>query len=596
MKFLKRIRHRLGVLLAVIAVFVAVVLFISARSHFAIKAEATHILDAELLSVGEAVTRSFDTHISKVVNVIDNEGLSRVSGCSPRFHAIARFLVGSLDHVQDIGFITSDGTMECSVLRPTQPVQGFLMPWSLDNPPMTLAVLEDLKLDRRPLALVLNRGLNQRYVVRFAPSILPSNIGSKVIAPYLSYDALLTTGERWIHWDSPVLVQQHISPIVQWLLADPDAPIRYEKSIGSNSFPITVLVWADGKALLAVYDMLDDGAYGVGILSALTILCLLIVIAWRTQNGELDYNAVFEQGEFVAYYQPVVDMGSGGIIGCEVLLRFRTIDGKIVSPSSFITYAETTGVIMDVTHKLMIRVARELDGLSKDFGDLKVGINLTGKHFEDISVVDDIRSIFENTNTSFEQLVFELTERHPVEDFEMARMVISGIQQLGSSVALDDAGTGHGGFSYLQKLGLDVIKIDKMFVDTFNSDVTTMTIIDIIVELAKSLDMGIIAEGVESEDQVLRLRELGISAAQGFFFSPALPPAKYIDLVRRSEACETMDEKLALFNETRVAPQPDVVLAEPDEDPSEELETEMFPEAPVSSDSKEDAPALAKAS
>lgn len=556
MKFLKRVRHRLSVLLAVIAVFVAVVLFISTRSHFALRADATALLDTELSSIGEIVTRTFDSHIASVVGQIENQGLDRVAGCSPKFHGRSRFLVGSLDHVQDIGFISSDGTMKCSVLRPFQPVQGFLKPWSLDNPPMTLAVLEDVKLERRPLALVINKGLNQRYVVRFAPSILPNELGSKIIGPYLSYDALLSTGDRWIHWSSPDHVKQQISPIVRWLLSS-ESTDRYNKSIESKSFPITVIVGAESEALLAIYDQLDDGAYGVGVLSGLVILCLLIIIAWRTKQTDLDYNAVFEQGEFIAYYQPVVDMGTGSIIGCEVLLRFRTSEGNIVSPSAFIAYAETTGVIMEVTHNLMQRVAQELDDLSKDFGNLKVGINLTGKHFEDISVVDDIRNIFEKTNTSFGQLVFELTERHPVEDFEMARMVISGIQQLGSSVALDDAGTGHGGFSYLQKLGLDVIKIDKMFVDTFSSDVTTMTIIDIIVELAKSLDMGIIAEGVENEDQVERLRDLGISAAQGYYFSPALPPERYIDLVRRSIEAE---DKFALFDETRVHSQPDILV------------------------------------
>lgn len=549
----------MSVLLAVIAVFIAVVLFISARSHFALRSDAIALLDTELSSIGEIVTRSVDSHIATVIGKIDEQGLDRVAGCSPKFYAISRYLVGSLDHVQDIGFISSDGTMKCSVLRPQQPVQGFLKPWSLENPPLTLAVLEDVKLERRPLALVINKGLNERFVVRFAPSILPSELGSKVIGPYLRYDALLTTGDRWIHWSSSDLIQHQISPIVRWLLTSPDNPDRYSKSIDSKSFPITVSVSADSEALMALYDQLDDGVYGVGLLSGLVILCLLIVIAWRTKQTDLDYNAVFEQGEFIAYYQPVVDMGTGGIIGCEVLLRFRTSAGEIVSPSAFIAYAETTGVIMEVTHNLMLRVARELDSLSKDYGHLKVGINLTGKHFEDLSVVDDIQTIFEKTNTSFEQLVFELTERHPVEDFEMARMVISGIQQLGSSVALDDAGTGHGGFSYLQKLGLDVIKIDKMFVDTFSSDVTTMTIIDIIVELAKSLDMGIIAEGVESEDQVERLRDLGISAAQGFYFSPALPPERYIDLVRRSAVAE---DKFVLFNETRVASQPDIFVPE----------------------------------
>lgn len=555
LRFFKRIRQRLLISLAAVAIFAAIALFIYARTSSSLQERAQVNLNRELAAISEMLVATFDQKITEIISKIEQSGLEKVDGCTPGFFSLSRFLVGSLDHIQDIGFISSDGTMQCSALRPSRPVEGFLRAWDLETPAFTLAVLEDVQLERRPLVLIINKGLNQRFVIRFAPTILPASISSTPIRPYLSYDAMLTSGDRWIFVQFTNMRKTPVGPLTRQAFDLRDFPERLNHSAQSENFPIVMSVSSDAEALLVLYDRLGNGVLPVGMLAGVVILALLLIIAWRSGRSESDHATVFDEGEFLAYYQPVVDMGNGSILGCEVLLRFRTKDGRLIQPASFIAYAETTGVIMEVTRNLLSRVASEMDQLSNDFGHLKIGINLTGKHFEDMVVVDEIQEAFGKSHTSFQQLVFELTERHPVQDFEMARMVISGIQELGASVALDDAGTGHGGFSYLQKLGLDVIKIDKMFVDSFGEDVTTMTIIDIIVELAKSLDMGIIAEGVENQDQVNSLRKLGISAAQGYFFSPPLPPERYIQLVRESEAAE---DKFALFDATRISPTKDL--------------------------------------
>jgi sensor c-di-GMP phosphodiesterase-like protein len=113
---------------------------------------------------------------------------------------------------------------------------------------------------------------------------------------------------------------------------------------------------------------------------------------------------------------------------------------------------------------------------------------------------------------------------------DTARKIIAEMQAVGVRVALDDVGTGHGGFAYLQKLGIDIIKIDKMFIDSLGTDDNSTTIVDTMVELADNLGMGIIAEGVETMEQIERLRELGVSAAQGYIFAPPLPAKLFIDL------------------------------------------------------------------
>jgi EAL domain-containing protein (putative c-di-GMP-specific phosphodiesterase class I) len=129
------------------------------------------------------------------------------------------------------------------------------------------------------------------------------------------------------------------------------------------------------------------------------------------------------------------------------------------------------------------------------------------------------------------QLVLELTERQPLDDLDTARRVIASLQELGCKVAIDDVGTGHSGLSYMLKLGADIIKIDKIFIDSIGIDRNSNTIIETLIDLAQNMRMDVVAEGVESFEQVVHLRELGIRAAQGYVFAPPLPASAFLKLV-----------------------------------------------------------------
>jgi EAL domain-containing protein (putative c-di-GMP-specific phosphodiesterase class I) len=146
-----------------------------------------------------------------------------------------------------------------------------------------------------------------------------------------------------------------------------------------------------------------------------------------------------------------------------------------------------------------------------------------------------MKKMFEGSAIAFDQLVLEVTERAPLPDLGEARRVIAMLQELGIKVAIDDVGTGHGGLSYLLKLGVDIIKIDKMFVDAISTERYSQTIIETLVELARSMGMEVIAEGVETFEQVEYLRLKGIHEAQGFVFAPPLPASSYLALVEAME-------------------------------------------------------------
>ena len=150
--------------------------------------------------------------------------------------------------------------------------------------------------------------------------------------------------------------------------------------------------------------------------------------------------------------------------------------------------------------------------------------------------------IFAKSAIKMSQVVLEVTERDPIENFAVTRQIVAALQGLGVRIAIDDVGTGHSGLSYMLKLGVDIIKIDKMFIDSIGTDRNSTTIVETLVDLAHNMRMDVIAEGVENFEQVMYLREIGIRAAQGYVFAPPLPGSAFLKLV---EAMDTLGEGAA---------------------------------------------------
>nr|WP_321459296.1 EAL domain-containing protein [uncultured Cohaesibacter sp.] len=304
-----------------------------------------------------------------------------------------------------------------------------------------------------------------------------------------------------------------------------------ERQASSSRYPISVAVaipfgaaWENFAGVVRVVD-------GLGVLAGGLIMFLFVRLSLRKPDPYVSLEKAIKRKEFVPYYQPILDIQSGRLSGCEVLVRWRKPDGSITSPGHFIDAAEASGLALPMTASLMEQVAEDLSESYGDRPNLKVAINLFNKHFEDLAIVREVEQVFGNSGVRFEQLVLEVTERQPLENLDRARAIISRLQELGVRVALDDAGTGHGGFAYLQKLGMDIIKIDKLFVDTITADAESVPIIDSLSQMAKGMDMVVVAEGVETDEQLDYLRRIGIDEAQGFLFSPALPASAYLKLV-----------------------------------------------------------------
>ncbi|HEY6026612.1 MAG TPA: EAL domain-containing protein, partial [Pseudolabrys sp.] len=258
----------------------------------------------------------------------------------------------------------------------------------------------------------------------------------------------------------------------------------------------------------------------------------LLLLPKRRANDPVSQIAeALKAGEFVPYYQPVVDIRSGQLRGAEVLVRWRKPDGSLVLPGSFIPLAESSGLIQEMTRQLMRKVCVEAGPAIGRRPGLKISFNFAGKLFGDEAIVNDVRKIFSKSPIKLSQVVLEVTERDPIENLTQARQVIAALQGLGVRIAIDDVGTGHSGLSYMLKLGVDIIKIDKMFVDAIGTDRNSTTIVETLVDLAHNMRMDVVAEGVENFEQVMHLREVGIRSAQGYVFAPPLPGSAFLELV-----------------------------------------------------------------
>lgn len=268
-----------------------------------------------------------------------------------------------------------------------------------------------------------------------------------------------------------------------------------------------------------------------GILSLALVAFALILRLRQRDNPVTEIERALRYGEFVPYYQPIVDITTGRLRGAEVLMRWKKSDGTVIPPAAFIPLAESSGLIVAMTRSMMRHVIADMGQAYSRRPKLKLGFNMSAEHFSNETIVRDLQSIFERSPIRYSQIFLEVTERQPLENLTRTRRVIATLQDLGVRIAIDDVGAGHGGLSYILKLGADIIKIDKMFVDALGSDNNSSTIIETLVDLAESMRMDVIAEGVETFEQVIALRERGIRTAQGYVFAPPLPGSSFLKLV-----------------------------------------------------------------
>lgn len=315
-----------------------------------------------------------------------------------------------------------------------------------------------------------------------------------------------------------------------------ELPVRVEAVL---PFGAAAANYADLRAAFTVMACIMSGAF----------LLLALQYVRRTKLPAFDLERAIAAGDIKAYYQPVINLKTGLLAGCEVLCRWEKKNGQIVMPGAFIDYAENTGLAIPMTITLMQQVRQDLADLCESYPDLKISINLFAGHFRDTSIVEDVRAIFGGSTIAFRQLVFEITERHPLANSMSATSVIGGLHALGCRLAMDDVGTGHSNLAYMQTLGVDVIKIDRVFIDMIKPETHQVPVLDGLITMCHELGTEIVAEGVETEAQAHYLRRHGVVMAQGYLFAPALRTSAFRELAEaigsRRETAEQPSETVA---------------------------------------------------
>jgi sensor c-di-GMP phosphodiesterase-like protein len=224
-------------------------------------------------------------------------------------------------------------------------------------------------------------------------------------------------------------------------------------------------------------------------------------------------------------YQPLVDLQTGRWVGAEALVRWRRTTGEELRPDLFIPYLEEAGLIPDLTDKVFDLVAEDVDGDLKGRDDFYVAINVASVDLRGDRLAGLIDTLLARTGCGARHFAIEATERGLI-DAEDGNQALQAVRDRGVRVSLDDFGTGYSSLAYLQKFPLDYIKIDKSFVDSIATEAATSSVVVHIINMAQDLKLGMIAEGVETEEQARFLAERGVAYGQGWLYARPMPWAQ----------------------------------------------------------------------
>ncbi|MBB1199222.1 EAL domain-containing protein [Enterobacteriaceae bacterium 89] len=271
----------------------------------------------------------------------------------------------------------------------------------------------------------------------------------------------------------------------------------------------------------------------------LGLICsIIILMVWmRTRQRfnspkRLLQRALYKQ-QLRLHYQPIIDIKNNECVGAEALLRWPGFDGPVMSPAEFIPLAEKEGLIEQVTDYVVEHVFADLGEFLERHPHLYISINLSATDFHSSRLIAMISDKAQQYRVRAQQIKIEVTERGFI-DVPKTTPVIQAFRQAGYEVAIDDFGTGYSNLHNLYSLNVDILKIDKSFVDTLTTNSTSHLIAEHIIEMAQSLRLKTIAEGVETAEQVSWLHKRGVQYCQGWHFAKAMPPQEFIQWQQRS--------------------------------------------------------------
>jgi EAL domain-containing protein (putative c-di-GMP-specific phosphodiesterase class I) len=239
---------------------------------------------------------------------------------------------------------------------------------------------------------------------------------------------------------------------------------------------------------------------------------------------KMDLQSALAHNEFFLLYQPVLDLESGTTCGVEALLRWRHPTRAVIAPDAFIPLLEESGSIVDVGRWVLNEACKQAADWRGKGHDLTMSVNVSMRQLGTDALVDHVRDALAVSLLEPHSLVVEITETAIMQDAEATTRRLRGLKELGILVAIDDFGTGYSSLAYLRQLPVDSLKIDRSFISAIADSPASSALIHTLVDLGRTLGLETLAEGIEDESQLERLRSEHCERGQGFLFSRPVPP------------------------------------------------------------------------
>lgn len=463
-----------------------------------------------------------DLNISRARQVLETLDAENRDSCLPQ--DISRFqeLTTAALSVEEIA-VTSDGRLTCNT-------------WGLARNAM--------RVSGQPIAL------SDGYDLRLNGGGLSEPENGMIMVSHGNYHALLKR-ERLVDVlsDTPMLLgiaSLSGQPIVLSDDADPALVSRLVAEEISGFNDTEVFSSRRGKDFAAfaisnrsVVDWRTDGElWRLVPISIGVSLALIMLIIWLSRQrlslaGELAEG--IRHKEFVAHYQPIIELSSGRCIGAEALIRWPRRDGTTVRPDLFIPFAEQNGMIGQITAIMIRNVISSMKAALVEHRDMHVAINLSPEDVESGHFLTLTADALRQTDVHTSQIWLEVTERGFIHA-DIARATLTRARDAGHVIAIDDFGTGYSSLSLLESLPVTVLKIDKSFVDAIGQNAATSLVTPHIIDMAHSLKLKMVAEGIETAEQEAILRQSGVQYGQGWLYSKALPFDEFMAFYKKRNA------------------------------------------------------------
>jgi EAL domain-containing protein (putative c-di-GMP-specific phosphodiesterase class I) len=238
------------------------------------------------------------------------------------------------------------------------------------------------------------------------------------------------------------------------------------------------------------------------------------------------------RNEFALHYQPKIDLKTEEISGVEALLRWEHPERGLISPADFVPIAEESGLIVSIGHWVLLEACRQARAwMDAGLPAVRMAVNVSALEFMAKDFLSGVRNALLSTGVEPYNLELELTETVLMQDAEFAMETLNTLKSLGVQLAVDDFGTGYSSFSYLRKFPLDCLKVDRSFINEISPDSRNASILSALINIGKSLKHRVVAEGVETKQQLDFLQKQDCSEGQGYFFSHPVTADKFAEFL-----------------------------------------------------------------